>query len=39
MTFKKVIVNILSLFLNNDILGNIFLKEKANYNLNNKIAL
>ena len=35
LTFKR---SFLLQFLNNDLLCNIFLKEKANYNLNNKIA-
>ena len=35
LTFKMLF---LSLFLKNVVLCNLFLKEKANYNLNNKIA-
>ena len=39
LTFKKIILDILSLFLNNVVLCNIFLKAKANYNLNKEIFL
>ena len=38
LTIKRLFLDILSLFLNNVVLCNIFLKEKANYNLNKEIA-
>ena len=38
LTFQRLFLDILSLILNNVVLCNIFLKEKANYNLNKEIA-
>ena len=38
LTFKRLFLDILSLFLNNDVLCNIFLKKTSDYNLNKEIA-
>ena len=38
LTFKRLFLDILSLFLNNNVLCNIFLKKTTDYNLNKEIA-
>ena len=38
LTFKRLFLEILSLFLNYVVLCNIFLKKKTDYNLNKEIA-
>ena len=38
LTFKRLFLDILSLFLNNVVRCNIFLKKKTDYNLNKEIA-
>ena len=38
LTFKRLFLDILSLFLYNDVLCNIFLKKTTDYNLNKEIA-
>ena len=38
LTFKRLFLDILSLFLNNVVLCNIFIKKKTDYNLNKKIT-
>ena len=38
LTFKRLFLDILSLFLNNVVLCNIFLKKTTDYNLNKEIT-